>query len=244
MQSVCLVVPCYNEALRLDADAFLDGLATRPWLSIHFVDDGSTDATATVLENLCARHPRATYESLPANAGKAEAVRVGLAAVGTRTVEYLGYWDADLATPLPELDAMREEAERTDALMLLGSRVKLLGREIQRSPARHYVGRVFATLASVSLRLPVYDTQCGAKILKNSEQTRTAIRAPFRTRWVFDVELIARLAHACADAIFVEYPIRQWKDVAGSKVRLRDGLRAGWDLLRLGYRVRFRPQQL
>ena len=75
--TVCVVIPCFDEAERLDADAFA-ALATHVDRLI-FVDDGSTDGTAAVLRGLVDSHPhRVELVSLPHNVGKAEAVRIGL----------------------------------------------------------------------------------------------------------------------------------------------------------------------
>jgi hypothetical protein len=121
--------------------------------------------------------------------------------------------------------------------MLMASRVQLLGRAIDRKPFRHYAGRVIATLAAGTLGLRVYDTQCGAKLVRVSDALAACFADPFITRWMFDVELIARIVasrdqrHAASRVR--EYPIPVWHDVAGSKISTRAGLRALYDLLRI-----------
>ena len=158
---------------------------------------------------------------------------------------FVGYWDADLATPLEVaidfLDFLREHPRHE---VVIGSRVKLLGRSIDRKASRHYVGRVFATAASLSLGLPVYDTQCGAKLFRATDAVRTAFGTPFVDRWIFDVELLARLQRVweCrAEDLIYEWPLTTWRDVGESKVRTLDGFGAALGLARIGFR-RLREQ--
>lgn len=245
--TVVLVVPAYNEALRFDDAAFNAFIAADASHHICFVDDGSTDGTFARLEALRSLTPdRINVLRLGANRGKAEAVRSGLMHASATGAAYIGFADADLAAPLSELAALRAELEaHPDAWAALGSRVKLLGRRIERSAARHYVGRVFATFASLALRLPVYDTQCGLKLFRNGPSVRQAIAAPFVSRWIFDVELIARLADladSTADAAerIREVPLRVWCDRGGSHVGVAAFIRAPFELWRIHRRVRVR----
>jgi dolichyl-phosphate beta-glucosyltransferase len=234
-----VVVPCYNEAARIELARFEELLAKgqRLW----FVDDGSTDQTRALLEAFAARHPT-TVRVLPLerNSGKAEAVRRGLLAALEGGLEQVAYLDADLATPPSEM--MRVLAGLATHDVSMGSRVALLGRNIERSPSRHILGRVFATAASLSLQLPVYDTQCGAKAFRDTPALRTALLEPFTSRWAFDVELLGRLL-APADGVealvpsrFIEVPLHQWKDVRGSKLSAAPMVKAGLDVLRFTVR--------
>lgn len=230
-----LVVPAYNEAERLPAEAFHDFLAAHPDVALHFVDDGSTDGTATMLEELAARRPdRVAVQRLTTNRGKAEAVREGLRAASATGAATIGFADADLAAPLEEsLRLLAELESHPDAWAAIGSRVRLLGRHIDRSAMRHYLGRAFATAASLTLALPVYDTQCGLKLFRNIEPVREVLATPFVSRWIFDVELLGRLAVAAGPAPqrrFREVPLESWSDRHGSRLRTRDFLRAPLEL--------------
>lgn len=234
-----IVVPCFNEAARLDVAA-LAALATAAGARVLAVDDGSTDATSELLADAAARHPNIHVMRLPVNVGKAEAVRVGLGAAIADGAELVGYYDADLATPVAEMVGLVETLSAADHLdVVLGSRVGLLGRDIRRSFVRHYLGRVFATVGSAVLRLAVYDTQCGAKAFRVTPALRHAVAEPFTSRWAFDVELLGRLLDGGTRvSAFEEVPLRAWHDVGGSKLGPRSAVRAGADLVRLAWRRR------
>ncbi len=235
---VLLVVPCFNELDRLPGDSFVRAFNEENGLGMLFVDDGSTDGTLELLRSICDRCTgRAAVLALAGNRGKAEAVRLGMLAGLERRPEFIGYWDADLSTPLVAIqDFLRVFASRPEIDLIMGSRVRLLGREIERNPLRHYIGRVFATFASLTLGLPVYDTQCGAKLFRVTNGTPHYFTQPFVSRWVFDVEILARmrLYHAgpCNDRVY-ELALRRWSDVPGSKVKPLDFFLALRDLARI-----------
>jgi len=245
-QHSVLVIPCFNEAARLQPAALLQ-LLDDPRAHLMFVDDGSTDDTANVLQGMVASDSaRVTVLSLPTNSGKAEAVRQGLLAALQTQPFGLGYLDADLATPPAEILRLLRVLYERDAQVVLGSRIALLGRRIERSAARHYLGRIFATLASAALSLPVYDTQCGAKMFRNTEALRVALTEPFLSRWAFDVELLGRLLRGSAGcaplavSAFHEEPLLAWHDVAGSKLRATHMARSLYDLGQIARALRKR----
>lgn len=242
--STCVVVPCYNEETRFDSAAFDAYLASTHDVSFVLVNDGSRDATLGVLEALAAKHPsRVRVLDVQPNQGKAEAVRRGmLLATEGSTFEYAGFWDADLATPLDAIAvfiAVFHRLERVD--VVFGTRVGLLGRQIDRKPSRHYLGRMFATGASIVLSLPVYDTQCGAKLFRVNDVNRGLFATRFLSRWIFDVELVARYCRERSGLIGIyEQPLDQWRDVGESKVRPIDFVRALGEMLII-YRTYARP---
>ena len=234
-----LVVPCFDEEKRLDVGAFRSYRLEGHDVAFCFVNDGSRDGTLRVLESLRAEDPaRFHVVDLQQNSGKAEAVRRGILAVLAMQPDFTGFWDADLATPLAELGSFLSVFEtRPEIAMVFGARVRLLGRSISRRASRHYVGRFGATLISQSLGLAVYDTQCGAKLFRATNELREVFADPFLSRWIFDVEIIARFVKrwgrdATAQAIY-ELPITTWHDVTGSKVKGRDFARALKDLWKI-----------
>jgi dolichyl-phosphate beta-glucosyltransferase len=238
---IWLVVPCYNEAVRLPSAAIETFLGDHPDVTICLVDDGSNDGTRAVLERVAGACPgQVVVLADRANTGKAEAVRQGVLRGAQSGAALFGYWDADLSTPLSELDLLSGAmVESPDRIAAIGSRVKRLGTNITRSLVRHYLGRVFATFASITLRLPVYDSQCGAKLFRR-DAAEVAFADPFVSSWLFDVEVLARLRnHFGADGALrqiLEVPLGEWKHVDGSKLKPRHYVAAPLELWRIARR--------
>lgn len=223
MTHVVLVVPCFNEASRLDLGQF-ESLLVDEAIHLSFVDDGSTDDTLTVLRRFAATRPdRVGVVALARNAGKGEAVRVGLRRALEDGAPWVGFADADLATPPSELRRLVGVALAGDRDVIMGCRVARAGAAIERRPVRHYLGRVFATYASVVLDAAFYDTQCGAKLFRASPTLVRALSEPFDAGWVFDLELLGRLRYDPIRPIgfghFLEVPLDVWEDVGGSHIR-------------------------
>ncbi|MGA2449238.1 MAG: glycosyltransferase [Polyangiaceae bacterium] len=238
MDRFVLVVPCYNEQDRLDVREFQTAQLRHARIEFVFVDDGSRDATREVIERIREGRPSdVRVVAYGNNQGKAEAVRLGTLEALKTGPDAVGYWDADLATPLSELEGFAQILETKPGVdVVMGSRVQLMGRDIRRRAWRHYAGRVFATAASVTIGLPVYDTQCGAKLFRVTERLSKVFERPFVSRWIFDVEILARFialdprgASGVSEAI-VEYPLDRWMDVRGSKLKTVDFLRAASEL--------------
>lgn len=228
-----IVIPCYNEEVRLDVPAFDRFLASTAAIGIIFVNDGSQDGTSAILHELQRRFsPRVVVIDQLSNQGKAEAVRVGMLRAMDLGAEYAGYFDADLATPLEaSVEFIEVLDHHSEVQFVIGSRVALLGRSITRRASRHYVGRIFATVASLVLALPIYDTQCGAKLIRVGDRARRLFDKPFGSRWIFDVELFARyLSTYGSSAGLYELPLRRWTDVGESKVEWHDFMRAAAEM--------------
>jgi len=251
MSKITVVIPCFNEAARLSETAFTAFIESCPDVDFLFVNDGSTDSTEQVLRRLAEQNPaRYRAHSLAINRGKAEAVREGLCVAFAQEPRphYVGFWDADLATPLDAIPGLASVLDqRPEVQMVFGARVMLLGRLIQRTWLRHYPGRVFATLVSLMLGIPIYDSQCGAKLFRANDEVAALFAKPFATRWIFDVEILARFIEArltaggsgAASGIY-EYPLAEWHDVAGSKLGPADFALAIADLARIHRRYRVR----
>ncbi len=248
MSRSVIVVPCFNEERRLDRKEFLR--LARAGVSLLFVDDGSRDNTRGVLDALAAQAPTSIEVlGLKTNSGKSEAVRTGLRAAVATGAPWVGFVDADLATPVEEILRLAALAEAASVDVVLGSRVALAGRHIERKAARHYLGRVFATAAALVLQQRFYDTQCGAKFFRNTELLRAALETPFHSRWIFDVELLARLLQGVGGLAglpvnaFREVPLERWRDVPGTRLRPRDIANVGTDLFAIWKTMRERRRE-
>jgi glycosyltransferase involved in cell wall biosynthesis len=231
--STVIVIPCYNEEQRLAVDEFAQ-FARASEASLLFVNDGSRDRTAAVISQVVSESSgRIGSLALAENQGKGAAVRAGLNEAIARGADVVAYLDADLSTPLAEIERLIAVRDEAGVDVVLGSRVGLLGHQIRRSALRHYLGRTFATAASLVLGQPVYDTQCGAKVFRVSPELKQALAEPFLTRWVFDVELLERLFAADQAIRCLEVPLHEWRDVDGSKLTPGRMLLAAWELLSL-----------
>lgn len=235
MQETCIVIPLFNEEKRLDVTRFSNFLRENP-CHFYFVNDGSKDQTLNLLEKMERSFPgKVKVLDLRTNVGKAEAVRHGvLKALGAGNFNYIGYFDADLATPLEEISFLLNYL-KTGPKIVIGSRVKRLGSKITRTPKRHYLGRIFATVASLVLGIKVYDSQCGAKIFEKNT-AGVLFSVPFVSKWLFDLELIYRFKNLDPvnfDNNILEAPLRSWTEKKGSKIELRDLVRVPLELYKI-----------
>jgi dolichyl-phosphate beta-glucosyltransferase len=236
--STILVVPCYNEEKRLDIDAYKRFLAHNDDFFLVFVNDGSGDRTEHVLDAFGRESERVVFISLGKNAGKAEAVRQGiLYCFNSYDFNQIGFIDADLSTPLEEFIFFKDKLQSSPGItMILGSRIQMLGKDIQRNLVRHWFSRIMATAVGKVLNEPVYDTQCGAKLFKK-DTAGELFEKPFLTKWLFDVELLARYKYMHGSSNFkktiLEIAVNNWTEKPNSKLRYADLFRMLFDLRKI-----------
>lgn len=248
VDQILLIIPCYNEEQRISLKSFLDFTnasilkerGRNITINFLFANDGSKDGTASKIQNYINEHQLSQSWFLfnnPNNTGKANAISNAYNwfkkehAQTYEKMNWFGYWDADLATPLFEVVNMLQfqECFYPEKQALFGSRVLKLGSRIVRKPIRHYLGRLFATAIFLALRVGSYDSQCGAKLFTKQASDK-ALREPFISPWIFDVEIMLRLGE---DKI-VEYPLTEWEDIPGSKIKIfRECFRVLKDILRI-----------
>jgi dolichyl-phosphate beta-glucosyltransferase len=224
MERICIVIPCYNEAKRLPLTEYESFLEETDQISICFVNDGSTDNTLAILQKICSKYnTKAHLVSYAKNAGKAEAVRRGVAFCNENSIfEYIGYFDADLSIPLTA--CFKLKSYLTNGIEFsFGSRIMKIGSVIERSFKRHLIGRIIATVISNMLKMKVYDTQCGSKLF-TKDLSVYLFKDPFISKWLFDVELFFRMIkkYGMEEALnkMIEVPLDRWINKDDSKVKI------------------------
>lgn len=235
-----LIVPCFNEARRMSNADFL--LHANLFEKIIFVNDGSTDETGEILSEIQRKMgDHCHIQTLSENKGKGEAIRQGMIyyldhlAMNSAS-DHIGFTDADLSSPLTEIYRLSKVQNEVGCGFVQGARVALMGRNIQRSPLKHYLGRIGATLISELLDLKVYDTQGGAKVFSTAV-VEELFMEPFISKWLFDCELYLR-AKKLGVSVYEE-PLRTWIDqTIDSKVRPSSYFSALLDLARIKKRYK------
>ena len=222
MNQIAIIIPFFNESSRLQEGRYLKELSTIVKADFFYVNDGSSDGTSFKLEEL-SHLTEAQIVNLKKNVGKGEAIRAGLIqALGVKSYQIIGYLDADGAFPASEVEISTSKAknlfvQKSEIDIFIASRIKLAGKEIRRSQIRHYLSRLIITLIGFRTKNLPYDSQSGLKFFRTSNALTEAIKAPFETRWFFDLELMSRLGMQKRDCIWEE-PVNSWSDIKGSKI--------------------------
>ena len=226
--SLSIVIPAFNEQVRLPEtirriEYYLGRLNPR-FHELLVVNDGSTDGTVEAIREFSESNPCIRILSNPVNMGKGFSVRHGI-------LEARGDWtlftDADLSTPIEELEKLWCATVRQRAEIAIGSRAldrSLIG--VHQPGFREAAGKFFNCVMRLTVGLPIADTQCGFKLFRSDVARRIFSRQRLE-RFGFDVEVlfIARqLGYRIA-----EVPVR-WNHAEGSKVGMITGLQAFADL--------------
>jgi dolichyl-phosphate beta-glucosyltransferase len=219
MQTLAIIIPCYNDAARLNIDLIAELIEGISESVIYFVNDGSCDNTLEVLNMLAGKYPdKIVILSFPKNEGKAKAIAKGFRhLISLESFAYIDYMDADFSTPVEEFIGLYKTLVEKQATYIFGSRIKKLNSGINRKPVRHLIGRSIATIVDFRFKLGIYDTQCGAKIFL-SNVVVAAFNKPFYCNWLFDVEIFLRLKQHNILKSGIEMPLTGWRDIGGSKL--------------------------
>lgn len=223
-RSLSIIVPAYNEQVRLPDTLrrISEYMARGDWrfYEILVVDDGSTDKTAAVAEEVAQENPRIRVLRNPGNRGKGYSVRRGM-------LEASGEWrlfsDADLSAPIEELEKLWCAVSKGKDEIAIGSRAldrSLIG--VHQPGFRETMGKVFNGVMRAATGLPIADTQCGFKLFRG-DVAREVFSRQRLERFGFDVEVLFIAFHRGYS--IAEVPVR-WNHVEGSKVGMLTGLHA------------------
>jgi len=240
---VGVVIPCYNEENRISGTVFRDFLQKNRGYHFCFVNDGSTDNTLAVLEQL-----RIGYEdsisvvNCAKNGGKAEAVRQGtLHLLQDGQLDYIGYLDADLSTDLSDFNELVNTLERSDYQIVSGSRIHRMGATITKQSARKIISKTINLIIQGLLGMGFKDTQCGAKVMDRN-LAAAVLTGKFVTKWLFDVEIFVRMRKIYgkdrAKSLICEQPLKRWIHADGSKLSMRDSVTILGQLSRIAWHYR------
>jgi hypothetical protein len=211
-----LVIPAYNEALRLQDGmarllaATASGGIDPETTEFVVVDDGSTDDTRARATTLLARYPHLQVLRLAENQGKGAAVRAGVRAASAPIIAFA---DADMSIDPDQTPEFLHALTRSD--VAIGSR-SAVGASVDRpSLRRSAMNRAFNQLVNLLTRVSLSDTQCGYKAFR-APAAKLLFHASITQRFAFDVEILA-LARRLGLTI-AEVPVH-WSRVQGSRVR-------------------------
>jgi len=230
-RAISIVIPAYNEESRLPETLrkIETYFATAAWeqYEIIVVDDGSSDSTVAGARAFASEHLNIRVLNNPGNRGKGYSVRHGML---DAKFDWCLFSDADLSTPIEELDKLWAAIVREGAQVAIGSRAldrSLVG--VHQSAFREASGRFFNAVMRLTIGLPIADTQCGFKLFRR-DVAREAFKRQTLERWGFDVEVLfiaSRLGNRIA-----EVPVR-WDNAEGSKLSIWSGATAFWELAKV-----------
>ena len=225
MQKVAIIIPCYNEAKRLDFKN-IEQLLLNSNMDIFFANDGSKDNTVDIINAIILNNSeRCFLIDFEENSGKANTIYKAINKINEeQQYDFIGYFDADFSTPANEVIRLVAELDKRKCQFLMGSRILLLNSGIKRKYHRHIIGRIIITLINFKFKLGIYDTQCGSKLFSKTIIPK-AFNKPFYTSWLFDVEIFIRLQKQNLLVHGIETPVYNWKDVDGSKLGWKTGFK-------------------
>lgn len=181
-----VVLPFFNESNQVQEAisrvvSTLEGLRYK----LILVDDGSTDNSVTLINNL--QLPQVHVISYSPNRGKGYALKQGISRI---TSEYGAYIDADLdIDPSSLLLGLTLLKKNPTITMAIGSKIHK-DSVVQYSCTRKILSKTYRLLTTILFRLSVNDTQTGLKVFRSKEINQTLDRVS-ADGWSFDLELLS-----------------------------------------------------
>lgn len=227
-----VVIPCFNEEQRLprtieQVERYLDARQTT--YELILVDDGSSDGTRRLMDEAARKHSSVRVLALPENRGKGRALATGVQAA---TGDEILVTDADLSTPIEELDKL-QTALNSGAGIAIASRALRGSRvEVSQPIYRVLMGKGFNLIVQAVLLPGIWDTQCGFKLFRGDVAHRV-FAALITDGFGYDPEVLYRARKQGVK--IVEVPV-VWRNSAPTKV---SAVRSSLDMLKHVVRVRF-----
>jgi CheY-like chemotaxis protein len=225
-----VVIPCYNEETRLSSEEFKKIVHSNLGYHLCFVNDGSSDNTLAVLQELCKDNEgRMSVYNCEKNGGKGEAVRLGMLHMAKNNqYNYIGFLDADLSTNFDDFEELVNTISKSKFKIVSGSRINRMGADIAKESARKIISQGINLIIRKTLGMDFKDTQCGAKIM-NKEIVEKTFGKKFLTKWLFDVEIFMRMKKIYGDEeakkLVCEKPLNRWVHMEASKLSFRDSFK-------------------
>ena len=220
----CIVVPCYNESQRLLSTDYLQFVKEYPEFHLIFVDDGSTDNTFEIIEDLSKQSANISAIKQSKNTGKAQAIRFGMEHIINQPFDCIGYLDADLAIPFSELLRLKDKLGNGYDFVFSSKKVTE-GSDLEYKFKRYFVGRVLSSMVKMSLKTSIFDTQCGCKLMIK-DVAKVAFKDPFINSWLFDIEILWRLiiehGNTYIEEKTLEVPVMKLIDRGSSRIKATD----------------------
>jgi dolichyl-phosphate beta-glucosyltransferase len=230
--ALSIVIPCYNEELRLPGtieqiERYLAGKGAS--YELILVDDGSADGTRKIMDVAAERNPAVRLEALPHNRGKGRALAEGVAAA--RGEEIL-VTDADLSTPIDELDKLQSELRAGAGVAIASRALKGSRVEVSQPIYRVLMGKAFNLLVQAVLLPGIWDTQCGFKLFR-ADVAHDAFAQLTTDGFGYDPEVLYRAKRR--GVRIAEVPV-VWRNSAPTKV---SPITSSIDMFRHVLRIRF-----
>jgi dolichyl-phosphate beta-glucosyltransferase len=228
-----IVVPCYNEEQRLPRtieliERYFAGKGVS--YELILVDDGSSDGTRKIMEAAAGRNAAVRLEALAQNRGKGRALAEGVATA--RGAEIL-VTDADLSTPIEEIDKLRAELDKGAGVAIASRALKGSRVEVSQPIYRVLMGKAFNLLVQAVLLPGIWDTQCGFKLFR-ADVAHDVFAALTTDGFGYDPEVLYRAARR--GVRIAEVPV-VWRNSAPTKV---SPIKSSFDMFRHVVRIRFR----
>lgn len=200
MKEIALLIPCYNEAKRLNIASFRIFIEEhKDLIDFYFVDDGSEDETSSILLKNLVDNQETFLVRLENNLGKGNALREGFLQIKNKEYRFFGFMDADLDIPLKQILKLYNRIKHGSYSIAISNRD--LFNEFNILRLRSIGSVVMVTIANqiIGLNPNLKDTQCGCKLF-NRELLDIFFKEEFISEWLFDIELFLRLKKYITDA--------------------------------------------